>query len=301
MNGQPFPKESRIAFVGSGTVGKTLAVALNRLGYPVVAASSRTFASAEALAGLVSGCVPYPTADEAASQANMVFITTSDDAIQPVAESISWRAGQGVAHCSGAASVVELEPARQSGALPGAFHPLQTFSSVDDALKALPGSTFGIEGGDEIRPYLEEMAVALGGIPVFLRAEDKPLYHATVVMMGGLLSALAGAVADSWTTFGIDRQQALNSLAPIVRGDADTLVTVGIPMAIAGPFVRGDVGTVRKHLAAIQQQAPQLLATYCHMALAGLPYAVEKGRIKDETVAEIQQLINEALKTVENR
>lgn len=299
MNHMLFSKESKISFIGSGTVGKTLAIALYNLGYPVAGASSRTFASAEDLASCVPGCVAYREADEAAAVANVVFITTPDDAIRLVAKETIWHHGQGVIHCSGAASLEELEPAREAGVVPGAIHPLQTFSSVSDALTALPGSTFGIEGGNEISKYLKQLAIDLGGNPIFLQAQDKPLYHATVVMMGGLLTALAGAVADSWAHFGIERQQALNSLAPIVKGDAETLVSVGVPRAIAGPLPRGDVGTVQKHITAMQSQAPVLLAAYCHMALAGLPYATAKGNLAPETVTAIREKLYEALNSLQ--
>ena len=45
-----FDKGSRIGIIGSGFVGGSLAVALSRVGYSVVAAASRRFASAESLA-----------------------------------------------------------------------------------------------------------------------------------------------------------------------------------------------------------------------------------------------------------
>ena len=53
--------------------------------------------------------------------------------------------GQGVAHCSGAASLEPLESAAEQGAVIGALHPLQAFSSVDEGVQNIPGVTFGIE------------------------------------------------------------------------------------------------------------------------------------------------------------
>ena len=294
-------RESRIGFIGAGMVGKSLALAMSRKGYDVVAVASRTFASAEALAGLVSGCVPYRSADDAAQACDVIFITSTDDAIGQIASTVDWGTGQGVVHCSGVASLDVLEPARSRGALPGAIHPLQTFSSVDDAVKTLPGATFAIEGDGEMRSFLEELALELDGVPVFLRPEDKPLYHASVVMMGGLLTGLAGAVAEMWGHFGIDRDRALKSLVPMIRGNATTLDSVGIPAAVAGPYVRGDLGTIRKHLAAFGGQAPEMLPAYCQMALAALPYALEKGNVPQETAAEIRLLLKQALNAAEDR
>ena len=70
-------KRSRVGFVGAGTVGTSLAVVLSRSGYPVVAAASRTFASARVLAGLVPGCVAYASAGEAAEATDVVFMRSA--------------------------------------------------------------------------------------------------------------------------------------------------------------------------------------------------------------------------------
>ena len=282
-------------------LGKSLAVALSRKDYPVVAAASRTFASAQALAKLVPGCTAHPDPNEAAAAADFVFISSSDDAIGPVAAAVTWRPGQGVAHCSGVASLDVLEPAERQGATAGAFHPLQVFSSVDTAIRSLPGATFAIEGSPEMRAYLQQMALDLEGRPIFLRSEDKPLYHASIVMMGGLLSGMVGAVADLWANFGIGRDEAVKSLVPIIQGNVLTLQSVGIPDAIAGPYARGDIGTVRKHLDAFDAKAPEALAVYCEMALAGLPYAVDKGNVTPERAAEIEDLLMKALGGPEGR
>ena len=294
-------RRSRIAFLGAGNVGKTLAVALMSRGYLVAASASRTFESAKSLARLAPGCVAHPCLQDAADAADMVFVTSPDDAILPIASSIRWRSGQTVVHCSGAASLDVLDAVRQYGASPGAFHPLQTFSSVEEALDALPGSTFGIEGDEETRAGLAALSRELGGSPIFLEPEDKPLYHATVVMAGGVLNTLIGAVAEQWTRFGIERNDALKAITPIMAGTAATLFKNGLPTAAAGPFVRGDVGTIRKHLRALQGQAPELLAAYREMALAGLHIAAEKGAAPKENIDEIRQLLTDAANTSNTR
>ncbi|MBM3933852.1 MAG: DUF2520 domain-containing protein [SAR202 cluster bacterium] len=290
-------RNSRIGFIGAGQVGKSMAAALSRKGYKVVASASRTFASAESLAHLVPGCVAYRSIYEAASKCDMVFITGTDASIAPIAASIKWRKGQGVAHCSGATSTDVFALAKAMGAVPGAFHPLQTFSDVEKAVASLPGTTFAIEGEEEMRAYLKEMALALGGVPIFLRAEDKALYHCTVVMMGGILNGLCGAIAGLWQeNFGIDRNQALKSLAPIMQGTAATLASLGLPAAAAGPYVRGDAGTVRKHMNALREFSPEMVPVYCNMALAAFPVALEKGNVSAEKAEEIRQLLQEGTK-----
>ena len=285
-------RDSRIAFVGSGAVGKTLAVALSRAGRPVVAAASRTYASAEDLAARVEGCEALGSAQEAADRADFVLITTFDGAIGPVAESIRWRTGQGVAHCSGATSLDVLAAPAAQGAGIGSLHPLQAFASVETALSALPGSTFGIEGEGEVREYLTAMALDLGGRPIALRSEDKPLYHATVVAVGGVLMGQAAAIAQIWEDrFGTPRNEANASLMPILRGVADVLEHSGFPDGIAGPYVRGDVGTVTKHLESMKSVGTEALQMYATAALAGLPFALERGVADPADAAEIERLL----------
>ena len=188
---------ARLAFVGAGVVGGSLAAALSRAGYRVAASASRTFASAETLARWAPGCVAYETPQQAADAADFVFVTTPDDAISGVVGAIGWRNGQGVAHCSGAASLDALDAATAQGAIPGAFHPLQAVSSIENGSKSIAGITFGIEGGEEMRAFLSGMARDLGAYPIFVRSEDKPLYHLTGVMMGGLLTTLGAAHRDA--------------------------------------------------------------------------------------------------------
>ena len=284
-------RKSRIAFVGAGTVGKSLAIAFHKRGYQVVATASRTFSSAQDLARLVPECVAHSSPTEAAQASDVVFITTSDDAIAPVASGIAWRRGQGVVHCSGAASLDALQRAVDDGAAAGAFHPLQAFSSVENGVASIPGTTFGIEGNEEMRAYLQDVAKAIGGHPIFLRSEDKPLYHLTGVMMGGMLTALAAVAAQLWEQIGMTRAEGVKALAPMMRQVSVNLESSGLPSALAGPYVRGDMGTVLKHLEALQSRAPEVLPLYCEMALAGLPFALERGILKPERADEIRELV----------
>ena len=289
-------RKSEIGFIGAGVVGGSLAIGLSSHGYRVVAAASRSFSSAQTLAERIPGCEPHRSGQEVADIADVVFITTPDDAIEVVASAISWRPGRAAVHCSGAASLDVLEHPAQQGAVPGAFHPLQAFSSLENGAKSLPGATFGIEGNDQMRAFLSEMALAIGGNPIFLKSEDKPLYHLTGVMMGNLLTALAATAAQLWENLGLTRAEGVNALAPMMRQVSANLESMGVPGAVAGPFARGDIGTVRKHLHALQTRAPEVLPLYCELALAALPFGLEKQRLTPERADEIRELV-EAVKT----
>lgn len=288
-------KTSKIGFIGAGRVGGSLAVAMSNAGYPVVAVSSRTPASAASFAERIEGCAPYTTLQDAVDASDMVFVSTSDDAISQVAQSVQWREGQGVAHCSGAASLDVLESAEAQGTIAGAFHPLQAFSSVENGVRSIPGITFGIEGSDEMRAYLGDLARAIGGNPVFLNSEDKPLYHLSGVMMGNLLTCLVGISAEVWEHIGYTRDDGVKALIPMMRAVAYNVETSGIPAAVAGPYPRGDLGTAAKHLQALTSQHPDLLPLYRELALAGLHLAVEQG-LSEEGESAFKKLLNDSRK-----
>lgn len=285
-------KTSKIGFIGAGRVGGSLAVAMSQAGYSVVAVSSRTPASAEQFAARIDGCAAYTSFQAAADASDMVFITTSDDAIPVVASSLRWRDGQGAAHCSGAASLDMLESAARQGAAPGAFHPLQAFSSVENGVRSIPGITFGIEGDNGMREYLGELARDIGGNPVFLNAEDKPLYHLSGVMMGNLLTCLVGISAEIWEHIGYTRDDGVRALVPMMRAAAYNVEKSGMPGAVAGPYPRGDTGTARKHMAALASQRPDLLPLYRELALAGLHLAVEQG-LSPEGEKEFKRILDD--------
>ena len=290
-NTQNFDKATQIGFIGAGNVGGSLAVAMSNAGYPVTAVGSRTFASAQTFAGRISDCTAYENIQEVADRADFVFISTSDDAIKTVCDQVSWREGQGVAHCSGAASVDLLQPAVDQGAVAGAFHPLQAFNSVENGVKAIPGVTFGIEGNDAIQSYLRGIAWDIKGIPISLRPQDKVLYHVSGVLMGNLLAVLASVAASMWEKFDHTRDEGVRALSPMMPAVSSNLDSVGVPQAVAGPYVRGDIGTVRKHLEAVSSSAPEYLALYIELALVGLPFAVEKGALAPERSQEIKELL----------
>ena len=204
-------RSASIGFIGAGKVGGSLAGAMAAAGYRITAVASRTPASAQRFAARIDGCVPYARLQDAADAADMLFITASDDVIAPISDAVEWRTGQGVAHCSGAASVDALaKPARQ-GAVPGALHPMQAFSSVENGVQSIPGITFGIEGGADMREYLATIARDVGGNAVFLSAQDKALYHISGVLMGNLLTCLVGISAEVWEHIGYTRADGVPS------------------------------------------------------------------------------------------
>lgn len=286
-------KMLKLGFIGAGTVGTALSTRLTDRGYQVVAVSSRSHTSAEKLAQIISGCRAVNDNQAVADAAELIFITTPDGAIAHVASQIKWHPGQSVAHCSGADSTDILEPAKKLGAQVGAFHPLQTFASVKQAIENIPGSTFAIEAEEPLLTTLKDMATALDGHWIELKASDKVLYHAAAVIACNYMVTLIKLATDLWQTFNVPTSQATKALMPLLRGTLNNIDNVGIPQCLTGPIARGDTGTIKKHLNALQEVAPALLSTYRELGLQTIPVALAKGRIAQQQAEELQTILKQ--------
>jgi len=115
-------------------------------------------------------------------------------------------------------------------------------------------------------------------------------------MVCGLTAALAGLAADLWNGFGQDRERGLRALAPLIGATAEAIAVRGVPAALTGPYVRGDVTTVKKHLSATQGHSVDVARAYAALAVAGLPLAAEQGSLMPETRNQIETELRAALR-----
>jgi len=284
----------KLGFIGAGTVGTALAARLAGRGYPIVAVSSLSWASAQRLAQAVSGCRVFDNSQAVADNAELIFITTPDDAIASVVFQVSWHPGQSVVHCSGADSTDILQSAKEAGAKVGAFHPLQTFASPQQAMENIPGSTFALEAEEPLLDTLKGMAAALDGNWVELKAKDKVLYHAAAVLACNYMVTLVKLATDLWQSFDVPQEKATKALVPLLRGTLHNIETIGIPQCLTGPIARGDIGTINKHLDALEAAAPHLLSTYRELGRQTIPIAAAKGKIDELQARELQAVLESA-------
>ena len=267
----------RIGFIGAGQLATPLAWSLARAGYHVAGAASRSPASAARLATGIAGARAYDDPQRLADDADLVLIAVPDDAIAAVAQSVRWQARHGAVHCSGATEVSVLAPAAAAGASVGGFHPMQSFTDTQAAIESLPGCSIAIEAEEPLRTMLTGMAQALGCHPIGLPPGARALYHASGSFASSFLVALLNDALDLWSAFGVGRETAFRALLPLMQGTVAAIEANGPVRSLAGPIARADVGTVERHLAALGEKAPALLATYLDLARRSLPIAEAKG------------------------
>src|SRR4029079_19208416 len=89
-----------------------------------------------------------------------------------------FRAGQIVAHTSGAHGLDVLAPAAQKGARPLALHPAMTFAGTAADLDRLRGISFGVTVHADLVEVATRLVADLGGTPEFVANERRSLYPA---------------------------------------------------------------------------------------------------------------------------
>lgn len=241
-----------LGFIGAGPVGTTFGVCLSLQGYQVIGVTDISSAAAERFVKLVTGSRAYEKTQELAGAADIVFITTADDFISKVSSDLKWRKGQVVVHCSGASTVQVLESAKNHGAFVGSIHPCQSFASIEQAIENLPGSTFAIEAEEPVKSILTAMARSLKGDIVYLTSEDKMVYHAAAAIACNYFVTIEKLATDLWKNFGKTPADGIKAYMPLLKGTLANIGTAGFPKCLTGPIARGDVATIRRHLAALE-------------------------------------------------
>lgn len=287
-----------IAIIGLGKVGTAVGYLLKSAGYRIVATSGRSLENLCSGVKYTGGQV-FTNPAEAASLAECILITTSDDAIASVCEEIVLRgavtAGKKVIHMSGGGGLDLLQAARRAGAHVASIHPLQSFANVEGAIKSIPGSTFGITADEAINNWSVRMVRDLGGTPFFIAEEDKPLYHAAACLASNYLTTLMYTVEEIYLSLGMDQTEALNAFWPLVRGTMNNLETKGAIQALTGPIARGDAGTIEKHLTAIREKMPLLLPFYCIMGMQTVELGLKKKTLRPDRAEIIRNLLKGGL------
>ena len=284
-----------VAIVGAGCVGKSVGLLLRRGGFRILAVASRTRASTLEGVRFIGQGRAARSAVTAARGAEMVLISTSDDAIEPVCRQIAkgrgFRRGATVFHFSGALGSDALDSARRGGAFVAAVHPIQSFPTAEDGVKRMAGTVFSFEGDAEAEPAARDMVNTLGGRMIRIAPEMKALYHAACCAASNYAVCVTDLALELMESAGIERDQAMAALLPLIRGTVSNMASLGVPAALTGPVARGDVKTLERHLAAMRDLPSAASELYRALALRALDAAQRKGRLPPTAAARMRRVL----------
>jgi predicted short-subunit dehydrogenase-like oxidoreductase (DUF2520 family) len=283
----------KLGFIGAGKVGTALAVRLSKKGYPVVAVHDVKPDAARYFSGVVSGSRVVDSKQAVADEADLVFISTTDNFINPTASEVKWRAGQMVLHCSGANTTALLEPARQLGAKVGVFHPGLAFTDKEQAIENITGATFDIEAEEPLSSTLKELAAALDGDWVEVKAVDRPVFHVAEELCALFFYVNYKVAVKMMDAIGLNEEQANKVLLPLMKATVRNIEAFGTNQVLPGPVDRGDEETIKKHINGLVSTFPRGLPLYRELALQNTYLAEEWGSINRQKAEELQTILEE--------
>lgn len=284
------------AIIGMGVVGTAIGYLLNKSGHKIIAVCSKSAAALKRALPYTGGKT-FREPKEAVLKADSILITTPDDTIISVCDEIADAKlvkDKFVFHMSGAGGLDLLDSAKRAGAVIASIHPVQSFSSIDNAINNIPGSVFGITPGKAAKKRAEIIVRDLKGIPIFVSPAQKPLYHAAACFASNYLVSLLNAVESIYESIGINKTNARKAYLPLISGTLKNIEIAGSIQALTGPIARGDAGTIEKHIAAIKKTQPQYSSLYSALGLVTINIAQKKGTLSSKQA----KIINDLLKGV---
>jgi predicted short-subunit dehydrogenase-like oxidoreductase (DUF2520 family) len=215
--------------------------------------------------------------EQALAIADVTILAVPDGQVAAAADRLATTAAPGdarvVLHLAGSLGLEPLAPLARRGYTPAAMHPLQVLSGW----RIPPGTTYAVEAPGAAHPLVARLVADLGGIEIQLAPGARPAYHAAAVIAANLGMTLLAEAVDLLDQAGIDRAEALQGLAGLVRGGLEASLDAGLPAALTGPVTRGDIATLATHLEALTGD-PELLSAYVAVSRLALRQARKDGR-----------------------
>jgi predicted short-subunit dehydrogenase-like oxidoreductase (DUF2520 family) len=277
---------TRFAILGAGRVAISLAFLLKTAGHRIIGCSARSSESLERAARYLE-CPCSTDYVESVEGADAILIAVPDDTVADVAESLaSLESLDAIValHTAGSLGIESLLSLHEAGLGTTAIHPLQSIPDIDTGIERIPGSWFGVTCDTPMRDWSENFVSAVGGSVHWVTEEERPLYHAAAVFASNYLVVLAAVVEDL--------RGDLSPYMPLIEATVSSLGTLGTAKALTGPVVRGDVGTIERHLRALEQKS-ELSEVYRALAGAALESAERFGRIDNEDAERVRKVLKD--------
>ena len=293
------PARLGIGIISAGRVGSVLGAALRACEHTIVGVHAVSEASQERAAMLLPD-VPLLPVEQIAERSELLILAVPDDELPGLvtylASSGSITAGQILVHTSGRHGTEALAPATALGAIGLAIHPAMTFTGMSVDLQRLNGTCFAVTGPAPFIPIAQALVVEMGGEPVHVAEADRALYHAALAHAANHLVTILGQSQQMLASIGIE--DPARYMGPLVRAAVDNALASG-EGALTGPVVRGDAGTVKAHVQALNEyseheKTSDITDSYAALAHATAKRAHNRGLLNDEQLGRIEDLLGES-------
>jgi predicted short-subunit dehydrogenase-like oxidoreductase (DUF2520 family) len=234
----------KIAIIGAGNVAWHLAICLEKSGHHITDVYSRHIANAKLLSQQLYEAKATKSLNFSDSEADIVLIAISDDAISEVVANLKLPNDIIIAHTSGTQPINILKNNSENNSQNiGVFYPLQTFtknkevnfSKIPICIEANSGETLDILG---------DIATSLSKEVYVLDSQQRQALHVAAVMACNFtnhLFAIAKEILD-------DKEIDFEMLFPLINETINKAMTMNPKDAQTGPAKRNDTKIIDKHI-----------------------------------------------------
>ena len=134
-------------------------------------------------------------------------------------------------------------------------------------------------------------AVAIGANTFHIDPQQKTLYHTASVIACNYLVALQEISLQTFAQAGVERELAMQILAPIVRGTAENVFRLGTANALTGPIARGDYRVVERQLSALQTWQPDFADVYRLLGKTAVELSQQQGHATADDLATLHEML----------
>lgn len=196
--------------------------------------------------------------------ADITFITTPDDRLAEtsldLARSGQIKPGSIFIHCSGILTSDVISAVKLKDALVMSIHPMRSFADPALSVENFPGTYCATEGDIPALKKIEPFFESMGSINFQIAKDKKPLYHAAGVFASNYLVTLAQEAVNCFIAAKVEKKMALRMIINLMKGTLSNLEKSMSPQeALTGPIERGDLATIKKHLASLSSDKQRLL------------------------------------------
>ncbi len=235
-----------------------------------------------------------------AAESEIIFITTPDEAIKNVASKLAERedlefTSMIFLHTSGSLGSEALSSLQEKGGHVLSLHPIQLFPRTEPpkVLAArLRGIYFSIEGDPTAMLVARKIIRDVGGKVLMIRPDLKPLYHVACVLASNYFVALLGLLEEVHAKLGLRQKDFMEVFENLLKSTIEA-VKVSSPLdALTGPIERGDVDTIKLHLAELRRALPDMVPFYTVMGMETIRLAAKKGTLTPQKTAHLIDAIS---------
>jgi len=244
----------KIVVIGAGKLAYSLSSALVKSGYNVQSIVSRKLNSAKSLAKQFSIPQYSNSLKKIPAEVNVFFLTVPDGEIKKVADALSGIKknfkNSVCIHFSGVENISALKSLAKKGCATGSLHIIRPFPSKK--IIDIKNSPASIETEDKrAKLFLVQLCKKLKLKPHLIASNEKVFHHLAAVHSSNFL---VGNLFNAFSLISSKGNLPKNILSQTTQSALDNIFKLSPVRALSGPIDRGDIYTIKKHLAALDSE-----------------------------------------------